>query len=633
MPLPPGPAYLLQNLPSLLFPPASAILAAKLLTHHGVAVPTWALLLSCVLAFPTAVFLRVLYRDVRDRRAAARHGAVLPPAVYDRWPGGVTLLAKTLDNFRNGYPGDMFVEWSEKYGHTWNLRVLFENRFFTTEPEYIKAILATQFENFEKGPLFNDQMRSVLGTGVFNSDGEMWKFHRAMTRPFFSKDRITHFDIFDRHASDALSQLRTRLRQGAPVDIQDLASRFTMDAATEFLFGNDVRSLDAGLPYPFYCYESESGSHSMADASLVSAARASLPHQQAHPATLFSKAFDEAQRLIALRSRRGVNWPLAEFWRDEVSVQMEVVNGFVEPILRAAVERKRAAVAAGDEKGVGENGEKVALTADREVKDGESLLDHLINYTEDETVLRDEILNILLAGRDTTTNSITYAVYMLAEHPTVLHRLRAEILDKVGPTRRPTFEQVKEMRYLRAVINETLRLYPAVPFNIRSTAHPVILPGKYGNKPFYLPAGSKVPYSVLLMHRRKDLWGPDADVFDPDRFLDERLKKYVTPNPFIFLPFNAGPRICLGQQFAYHETSFFLIRLLQQFSNITHAYDAQPPASRPPADWLAGSEGPKGRDRIRMKSYMTMSVLGGCWVRMEEARGWEGGEGEGEDVV
>lgn len=98
-----------------------------------------------------------------------------------------------------------------------------------------------------------------------------------------------------------------------------------------------------------------------------------------HPANKFSKAFDEAQRLIALRSRRGVNWPLAEFWRDRVDEQMVVVNGFIEPILRAAVERKRML---NTDNGSEKSSEKVAFNTDREVKDGESLLDHLINYTE-----------------------------------------------------------------------------------------------------------------------------------------------------------------------------------------------------------------------------------------------------------
>lgn len=70
----------------------------------------------------------------------------------------------------------MFKEWSEEYGNTFNFRILFQNRFFTMEPEHYKAILATQFDNFEKGPEFQDILRTVLGIGVFNSDGEMWKY-------------------------------------------------------------------------------------------------------------------------------------------------------------------------------------------------------------------------------------------------------------------------------------------------------------------------------------------------------------------------------------------------------------------------------------------------------------------------
>lgn len=135
---------------------------------------------------------------------------------------------------------------------------------------------------------------------------------------------------------------------------QDLASRFTMDSATEFLFAQDVQSLAAGLPYPHYSPLSQ---YSTA---------------QDHPANKFSRAFDEAQRLTALRARRGVNWPLAEFWKDKVREQMVVIDGFITPILAAAVKRKQESDA---------NGLSEKVVGDREVKDGESLLDHLINYT------------------------------------------------------------------------------------------------------------------------------------------------------------------------------------------------------------------------------------------------------------
>ncbi|KAG6830203.1 hypothetical protein H0H92_001790 [Tricholoma furcatifolium] len=562
MPLPPGPAYLANRLPSLVLPLISVYVAQRLLhTFLRIDLPNWAVIVSTILAIPIGLLLKVSYNDFINRRQAAALGAVLPPRVEDKYPAGLGLLIQSIKNLKTGYPGENFDDWSQKYGNTFNLRVLFEDRIFTAEPDYIKAILSTQFDAFEKG------------TGVFNSDGEMWKFHRAMTRPFFSKDRITHFDIFERHAQDAIQQLKARLKEGYPVDIQDLASRFTMDSATEFLFSKDVQSLGAGLPYPHY---------------------SSLAHSEAaerHPANIFSKAFDEAQRLLAFRARYGASWPLTEFWKDKVKEKMVPIFEFIDPILSAAVERNKEL----------NNGEKLGANVDREVQDGESLIDHLIKYTDDPIVLRDETLNILLAGRDTTTNSISYAIYMLARHPNILRRLRNEILSKVGSSRRPTYDDMKDMKYLRAVINETLRLYPAVPFNVRTSNKATLWPSTIGGKPFYIPASTKTPYSVFLMHRRTDLWGPDANEFDPDRFLDDRLRKYLTPNPFIFLPFNAGPRICLGQQ---------------SFSSITLAPEAQPPESLPPAEW-AGAHGTKG-DSVRPKTYLTMSIYGGCWVRMEE---------------
>lgn len=249
----------------------------------------------------------------------------------------------------------------------------------TAEPDHIKAILATQFESFGKGPVFQDQLGSLLGVGVFNSDGEIWKFHRSMTRPFFSKDRISHFDIFDRHAIAALNLLSARLKEGHPVDIQDLAARFTMDSATEFLFAKDVRSLDAGLPYPYY--------HSQLSHSLESAQES---HKN-HPSNQFARAFDEAQGLMATRQRKGRSWRLAEFWRDEVEVRMRVINGFLDPIVEEAVKRNSGSI--------GQDEGKVGGAGD--VKEGESLLDCLARCTSDQKLLRDETLNILLAGRDT----------------------------------------------------------------------------------------------------------------------------------------------------------------------------------------------------------------------------------------
>lgn len=159
----------------------------------------------------------------------------------------------------------------------------------------------------------------------------------------------------------------------------------------------------------------------------------------------------------------------------------------------------------------------------------------------DAKVIKDEILNILVAGRDTTSATLTFVSYFLALHPPVMQKLREEILHKFGPAQIPTYDDLRDMKYLRAVINETLRLMPAVPANVRQTINGTLLPTADANgRHYYVPPRTSVSYSPWHLHRRKDLWGPDADEFDPERFIDERLRNYLTANPFIFIPFNAG---------------------------------------------------------------------------------------------
>ncbi|THU93754.1 cytochrome P450, partial [Dendrothele bispora CBS 962.96] len=87
------------------------------------------------------------------------------------------------------------------------------------------------------------------------------------------------------------------------------------------------------------------------------------------------------------------------------------------------------------------------------------------------------------------------------------------------------------------------------------------------------------------LHRGPDLWGSTALQFDPDRFLDSQVHEYLTPNPFIFLLFNIGPRICLGKHLAYSKASFFLVRLLQRFGGIELVEEAMPLGGKVPKEW------------------------------------------------
>ncbi|KAH9832996.1 cytochrome P450 [Rhodofomes roseus] len=608
MELGPGERLVLRALVVLVKYPAGVAFAAYLLNRYGGwSIPSWAVCLSALGTIPLVIFVAVRIRHWRIYNAAARRGAIIAPTWSGKWPGNLDILQAVLNSFRHGYPGELLAQQFVKFGPTYRFNVLWGFGIFTCDPAVIKTVLATEFQNYEKGKLFQEQMSSVLGTGVFNSDGDMWKWHRSMTRPFFSKDRISHFELFDRHADVALEKMRERFRAGYAIDFQDLVSRFTMDSATEFLFGACVHSLRSTLPYP-HNVSAASPSSPFPSASLpstVSPATAGVDKAEA-----FAAAFSKAEHLCAERATMGEIWPFAEMRKDKTREHMHVVDEYLHPILEEALRKK--AEREREKKAMGGK----AVDAD-EIEEGETLIDHLAKFTNDLTVLHDEVLNILLAGRDTTATTLTFAVYLLAMHPDVLKRLRAEVLEKVGPKQRPTYEGIKEMRYLRAVINETLRLYPAVPFNIRVSVNEGLLPNPNG-KPFYVPAKVPVSYSVWAMHRREEYWGPDAQEYDPDRFLDERVNRYLTPNPFIFLPFNAGPRICLGQQFAYNEMSFFLIKLLQCFATMELAPDAAPPSALAPKEW-ANAPGRKGKEKFWPKSHLTLYATGGIWVRMTEA--------------
>ncbi|TBU33844.1 cytochrome P450 monooxygenase pc-3 [Dichomitus squalens] len=567
--LPPGPRYLLSHLHYVALPPATVFLGTSVArAYAGVHIHALVVAVASFLSFPIFWLVYRAWRDTSANRAAAAHGAIVAPLASTQ---GVKRRGK------EGYPRDFLFRLSEIWGNTFSFEAYGLKRMVTTEPEHIKAILATNFNNFEKGPGFREQMQSLLGVGVFNADDELWKFHRSMTRPFFSKDRIGHFENFDRHATDALQQMKARMREGYAVDWQDLISRFTLDSASEFLFGQDVRSLAKGLPYP-----------PTADVRFVQ------PEEDE-----FSTSFLAAQLVAAGRGKFQEAWGLSEFWKDKVIPHKAGIDKLINPIVEDALRTK-------------------ADMETKEVTEEDTLLSFLLKVTDDRQIIHDEILNILIAGRDTTASTLTFAVYRLAEHPDILRRLREEILSVVGPTRRPSYEDIRNMKYLRAVINETLRLYPPVPVNNRCAIKDTVLPATATQPPIFVPAGMKCVYSVFMVHRRKDLWGPDALKFDPDRFLDERVQKYLTPNPFIFLPFNAGPRICLGQQFAYNEVSFMLVRLLQLVSAIEFVPEVAPESIPPPG--YADSPGSDGTDRVWMTSHLTTYARGGLWVKMTEAK-------------
>jgi cytochrome P450 len=302
------------------------------------------------------------------------------------------------------------------------------------------------------------------------------------------------------------------------VDLQTLFFQLTLDSSTEFLFGESVSSL-----------RSTEGSEQ----------------------ERFGRCFDFAQSKLGNRTRLG---KFSALFRDtEFDEACKTVHKFVDKIVyRALLENPPS------------NDPEKSVDG-KDASQRYVFLTELVKATRDPKQLRDELLNILLAGRDTTASLLSHTFHVLAQRPDIFKKLRFEVDSLNGEL--PTYETLKSMKYLKYILNESLRLYPVVPTNGRYANKDTVLPrggGPDGLSPIFIPKGLTVVYSVYTMHRRTDIFGPDALDFRPERWAPE---EGLRPG-WAYLPFNGGPRICVGQQFALAEASYAIVRLLQEFERV-----------------------------------------------------------------
>lgn len=190
------------------------------------------------------------------------------------------------------------------------------------------------------------------------------------------------------------------------------------------------------------------------------------------------------------------------------------------------------------------------------------LLGRLVAALDEETgarltaqEVRDEVLTIFVAGHETTASAMTFVWYVLSQQPVWEARLHAE-LDEVLGGRAPTEADIARLPLTRRIIEETMRLYPPAPgLSARVALKADELAG------VKVPAGSMIAVSSWVLHRHRKLWD-DPERFDPDRFLPERSAGRPR---FAYLPFGAGPRVCIGQMLAMTEATLILATLAQRY--------------------------------------------------------------------
>lgn len=389
----------------------------------------------------------------------------------------------------------------------------------TVDPANVHYIMSANFENFPKGKEFK-KIFDVLGDGIFNSDLDLWKNQRKLARALIIHQRFHRFLVrtsWNKVEKGLIPVLEFVAENGSVVDLQDVFQRFTFDTTCTLVTGYDPGCLSVDFP--------------------------DVP---------FSKAMDDAEEVLFLRHLlpEGL-WKLQQWLGIGPEKKLSRAWEILDQVIGKYITMKRQELI--------QNGGQSDDTNDEQ---GLDLLTSYIHNNDGETTtglkfddkfLRDTILNLMIAGRDTTSSALTWFIWLVSTHPEVEKKIRNELINAVNPPEEAQkwrlfkAEELKNLVYLHAALCESLRLYPPVPFQHKSPHKTDILPS--GHK---ITPKTRLMFSLYAMGRMQFIWGKDAKEFKPERWISERGTIKHEPS-YKFLAFNAGPRTCLGKEVAFTQ--------------------------------------------------------------------------------
>ncbi|KAK9068420.1 hypothetical protein SSX86_012534 [Deinandra increscens subsp. villosa] len=378
----------------------------------------------------------------------------------------------------------------------------------TSNHQNVEYMLKTRFENFPKGKAFSAILGDFLGRGIFNVDGESWRFQRKMARLELGKTSMKSHafevvkDEIDHRLIPLISSF-SRKEQGV-LDFQDVFRRFSFDVMCKFSFGYDPKCLDMSLPM-----------------------------------SELARAFDLASQLSAKRAMTPTPlvWKIKRLFNvgseKRLHESIKAVNKFAQEVIRQR--------------------NKVGPCSNHE-----DLLSRFMATTKDPTYLRDIVISFLLAGRDTLTSSLTGLFWLLAQQPEIVAAIRTEALTVTQQEAVTTFQQLHELHYLRAVVYEGMRLLPPIQFNSKFCQQDDTLPDCT-----FVKKGTRVTYHSYAMGRMETIWGSDCLEFKPERWLKDGV--FYQETPFKYPVFQAGYRMCLGKELSLVEIKSVILCLVQRF--------------------------------------------------------------------
>ncbi|KAK3120052.1 hypothetical protein QOZ80_9AG0680670 [Eleusine coracana subsp. coracana] len=395
----------------------------------------------------------------------------------------------------------------------------------TANPANVEHILKSNFGNYPKGKPFTDVLGDLLGTGIFNVDGEMWYTQRKLVSHEFSARALRELEmaVLEDEARERLvPALRHAAATGEAVDVQDLLRRFAFDVISRVSLGVDPGCLLVDPPD-----EAEAAGPRLAAAFDLAAGI--IARRGAAPVAAVWKA----KRALNLGSERRL--------REEIGVIHRAVMGLIHS------RKKELQLVNG-----GRGGERGAGRSD--------LLSRMLECGYPDEAIRDMVISFIMAGRDTTSSALTWFFWLLTRHRDVEQQVLDEINDAASGCHAAGGQG--KMRVLHAALCETMRLYPPVAWDSKHAAEGDVLPD--GTR---VQRGDRVTYFQYGMGRMESIWGPDAADFSVDRWLLRLLPTSAADavSPFKYPVFQGGPRTCLGKEMAFVQMKFVASSVLRRF--------------------------------------------------------------------
>ncbi|MCS7087510.1 MAG: cytochrome P450 [Thermoflexales bacterium] len=431
-------------------------------------------------------------------------------------------------------PLEFLAEYTRDYGDLWGFTVGGQEVVFVNHPDVVRRVLLDNARSYSKDTFQYRQLARITGDGLLTSDGEVWFSHRRLLQNAFHPK---HYAELVSIASEEAHALSLHLHSADPRKsgvIVDIHSRMLRLA---------MRILER-----MFFSEDSSGEVSQ----LVEDTEAALDYivqsaLQIPPLSLWTQ----------LRGSRGFKHRLRR------------IDCFVHCLMRQ------------HQKGNARGATKLLdlLMAALEGRAEPAMSEHQV---------RDEIVTLIIAGHETVATALSWTLYLVAQHSDIQEAMRAELSQVLGAAPSLTLEELPRLKLTRSVVEEALRLFPPAWLITRRAIREDVLGGHI------IPAGTLVVISPYILHRHAAFWR-EPERFDPMRFDPLHAK---TPPRFAYLPFGAGPRLCIGHQFAMLESVAVLATLVRhlRFSLVP------------------------GYPRPRMQARVTLQPHGGLWLQVQPAQ-------------